>query len=160
MRKSFVDAVWQSGAILALSFAVALAVNHFRGEGLPLVGDWSPKAQLSGLKGIEEPVVSLEEARALFLTQGAVFLDARSEEAFLAGHIKGALNLPSDSFEEFFERMAPEISPDTLIITYCDGEACTLSKELALNLSGKGYSHVRVLVNGWSLWRDAKLPVE
>ncbi|MFZ2448518.1 MAG: rhodanese-like domain-containing protein [Syntrophobacteraceae bacterium] len=135
-------------------------MNQFRKDGLPLVGDWSPKAQLSTLNTAEEPVVSLAEARALFLTQGAVFIDARSPEAFAAGRIQGALNLPSDSFEEHFARLQPEIPPDSLIITYCDGEACTLSKDLAFELAGKGYLHVRVLVNGWSVWQDAKLPVE
>lgn len=137
---------------------IALGVNQLRGNGLPLVGDWSPKAQLSELKTVEEPVVSLEEARALFLTQGAVFIDARGNEAYFAGHIRGAINLPADNFDQLFQTVMAEVPPDSLIITYCDGESCTLSKELAQNLAGKGYAHVRVLVNGWTVWQDANLP--
>jgi 3-mercaptopyruvate sulfurtransferase SseA len=53
-----------------------------------------------------------------------------------------------------------DVPPDSLIIAYCDGESCTLSKELAFELAARGYSHVRVLVNGWSVWQDANLPVE
>lgn len=152
--------IGQSCAILVLAAALSLAVNHFRKDGLPLVGDRSPKADLSGLNSSEDAVVSIEEARALFLTDGAIFLDARSSEAYQAGHIKGALNLPAQNFDEFYPTVLPEIPPDSLIITYCDGEACDLSKDLALALSAKGFSHVRVLVNGWSVWRNAGLPVE
>lgn len=160
LRSRFLETVRQVFAILVLSAITALGVNQFRGNGLPLVGDWSPKAQLSELKTVEEPVASLEEARALFLTQGAVFIDARSNEAYSAGHIQGSINLPADHFDEFFTSTMGEVPPDSLIITYCDGESCTLSKELALSLAGKGYAHVRVLVNGWSVWLEAKLPVE
>ncbi len=150
----------QSVAILALAAVLSFAVNHFRKERLPLVGDWSPKTELNALKTSEDAVISIEEARALFLTGGAIFLDARSPEDFQAGHIQGALNLPAQNFDEFFPVVLPEITPDSLIITYCDGENCELSKDLAFALSAKGYSHVRVLVNGWSSWRDANLPVE
>jgi len=158
LRPRFLDVIRQSLAITALAIIIALGVNQLRGDGIPLVGDWSPKAQLSDLKTVEEPVVSLEEARALFLTQGAVFLDARSNEAYFAGHIQGAINFPADNFDSLFPTLMAEIAPDSLIITYCDGETCTLSKELAMNLAGRGYAHVRVLVNGWSTWLDAKLP--
>lgn len=160
-RKSKIgDALWQSAVIVVLALALSLASNGIRGDGLPLVGDWSQKAQLSSLETMEEPVVTLDEARALFLTQGAVFIDARPEEAYLSGHIRGALNLPVQGFDEFFAEVMAPVSPDSLIITYCDGEGCTLSKDLAMELSARGYSHVRVLVNGWSVWLDANLPSE
>jgi 3-mercaptopyruvate sulfurtransferase SseA len=32
--------------------------------------------------------------------------------------------------------------------------------ELALFLENLGFSKVRILVNGWSVWRNAGLPVE
>jgi len=153
-------AVWQSIAILAMAAVLAFTVNHFRKDRLPLVGDWSPKGELRALKTSEDAIVSIEEARALFLTGGAIFFDARSPEDYQAGHIQGALNLPAQNFDEFYPGLLPEITPDSLIITYCDGETCELSKDLAFALSAKGYSHVRVLVNGWSSWRDATLPVE
>lgn len=158
-RKPLFEVIWQSGAILALALALSFSVNHLRKDGLPVVGDWSPKARLSTLNTAEDPVVTIEEARALFMTNGAIFIDSRPREAYLAGHIEGALNLPSDSFEEYFPRVMADVPPDTLLITYCDGETCALSKEVALGLAGNGYSHTRVLVNGWSVWQDANLPV-
>jgi rhodanese-related sulfurtransferase len=105
-------------------------------------------------------MISIEEARALFLTNGAVFIDARPEEAYRLGHIKGALNLPPDSPDETLSSITAQIPPDFFIITYCDGEDCPLSKEAALQLSAHGFPNVEVLANGWSVWHEAGLPTE
>ncbi|MGA2939694.1 MAG: rhodanese-like domain-containing protein [Syntrophobacteraceae bacterium] len=159
MRNNYIiEAVWQSVLIVLIAAALSLSVNHFRQGGLPLVG--SHKAGLSGPKTAGEPVVSIEEARALFLTNGAVFIDARPAEVYRSGHISGALNLPPESLEESLPVVTAQIPPDSLIITYCDGESCSHSKEAALELSAIGYSNVQVLANGWSVWQDAGLPTE
>jgi rhodanese-related sulfurtransferase len=159
MRNNYiVEALWQSVLIVLIAAALSLSVNHFRQGGLPLVG--SPKAGSGSSKTAGEPVVSIEEARALFLTNGAVFIDARPAEVYRSGHIQGALNLPAESLDESLSALRAQIPPDSLIITYCDGESCSLSKEAALELSARGYSNVQVLVNGWSLWQDAGLPTE
>ncbi len=148
----------QAVAILLFGAVLGFLVNHFRPAGLPLVADWSMEGQLSAVDTVENPVISLEEAAALYATQGAVFIDARSEEFYRDGHVEGARNLPWEDFEDRFQDVMSDISPDVLIVVYCDGDACSLSKELAVALTGKGYFHVRVLLNGWSVWQAAKLP--
>jgi rhodanese-related sulfurtransferase len=160
-KKFIIEALWQGMAIVSIAVVLSLSVNHFRQSGLPPVGGLvhdSNDPKTTG--GWGETVISIEEARALFLTSGAVFIDARPEEVYRFGHIKGALNLSPDSFEESLPAVMAQINPDSLIITYCDGEDCPLSKEAALQLSAKGYSNVEVLVNGWSAWQDAGLPTE
>ena len=42
----------------------------------------------------------------------------------------------------------------------CDGETCELSHDLALFLRDAGFVNTRVLVNGWTLWQQAGLPME
>ena len=153
-------ALWQSALIILMAAAISLGVNYFRSDGLTLVGGRSPRVPSNSMETAQEDVISIEEARALFLTNGAVFIDARPPEAFRSGHIQGALNLPPDDFEQLLPGIREQIPPDSLIITYCDGESCDLSKEAAQQLSGNGYSHVQVLVNGWSAWQDAGLPTE
>jgi rhodanese-related sulfurtransferase len=156
-RTLWVQAVVQSGSILLLSAILGLSVNHLRPGSLPLVADWSPEAQLQ-LDSGDSLMVPLDEAEAVFFAHGAVFLDARSRELFEEGHIEGALNLPWDDFDQRFDGAMSGIPRETPIVTYCDGEGCGLSRELAVALLGKGYLNVRVLVNGWTLWQEKGLP--
>lgn len=151
--------VGQSGAILLIAMVVGLAVNQVRPGRLPLVADWSPKAQLTTDSGLNLEI-PLEDAEALFFARIALFLDARSLEQYREGHIQGALSLPWDGFEANFPQIMAGVPNDTTIIAYCDGATCGLSKDLAFALLQKGYFNVRVLVNGWTLWQQNHLPVE
>ncbi len=157
-RRIGVRAVWQAGGIILVAAILALLVNQIRPEGLPLVDDWSPEARLT-LESGENIAISLEEAREAFLSKGGVFLDARSPELYEGGHIRGARNLPWQGVDDYFDSVMVDIPRDSLIIAYCDGEACALSKDLAIELLFRGYDNVRVLVNGWSVWQENQLPV-
>lgn len=152
------QAVWQAALIVLVAAMAALAVNHYRPDGLPLVADWSLEARLAKDSG-GSLVIRLEEARDLFSGGQAIFLDARSPEFYELGHIAGARNLPWEKFAERYPQVVAEIPKDAALITYCDGEGCHLSEELALALLTEGYANVRVLVNGWSQWTGAGLPV-
>ncbi len=147
----------QAAAILLISALFALFINGLRPGRIPWVADWSPQAQLS-LDSGGSLEVSLEEAETLFFARAALFLDARSPKLYGEGHIEGAHNLPWEQFDEYFPEVMAGVSPDTPIVAYCDGEGCGLSKELATVLLGEGYSNVRVLVNGWTLWQENNLP--
>ena len=68
--------------------------------------------------------------------------------------------MPWEDFAARFEEATADMAPDAVIITYCDEESCSLSKDLTFALLGKGFINVRVLVNGWTLWQEANLPVE
>lgn len=139
--------------------ATGLMVNVVRPGGLTLVGDWSPEARLTTDSG-ESMGISLEEAERVFASGTAVFLDARPEGLYREGRIRGARNLPWQSFEAHLDKVIAEIPPDTLIVTYCDGEECALSEDLARELLFMGYERVRVLINGWTRWTEAGLPTE
>jgi rhodanese-related sulfurtransferase len=151
--------IWQSGAIVLVGIAVGLLVNQLRPGRLSLVADWSPKAQLTTDVGINLEI-PLEDAEALFFARMALFIDARSPEQYTAGHIQRAVNLPWDAFEATFPQVMAGVPHDTTIVTYCDGETCGLSKDLAFALLQEGYFNVRVLVNGWTRWQQNHLPVE
>ena len=140
---------------------MGLLVNHLRPDGLPLVSDWSVQAQLAEKSGRDDQnkVVSIEEAKRAFFSKEVLFLDARPSEVYNAGHIKGARSMPAEQAEEFFEKVMGNVPKNVMIITYCDGESCALSKDLALYLFFRGYDDVRVLVNGWTRWVEAGLPI-
>ncbi|MHC1743621.1 MAG: rhodanese-like domain-containing protein [Syntrophobacteraceae bacterium] len=151
-------AVWQSGLILLASFLLGLIVNHMRPGGLPLIGTWAPAEQVKSSGLPDTTVISLDEAQVLYFGQQAVFIDARSEALYREGHIEGALNLPWDEYEQRVNTVMQAVPKDAFVITYCDGEGCSLSKELAIALLASGYKNVHILVNGWSLWLEASLP--
>ena len=154
------QAIWQSTSLLLFAVLIGLGVNSLRPERLPLVADWSMKAQVSSGAGKGSLLITLEEAEILFFDQQAVFLDARPEEAFRMGHIEGARNLPWEDFDKYYLEVMSDIPHEAVIVTYCDGETCGLSKELAFTLAAKGYKHVRVLLDGWRQWQELNLPIE
>lgn len=85
--------VWQAGAILAGSFAVALATNAARPDGIPVVAeveyDIFSKCEDSGARA-EAAAEGAPAAGA-----GAVlYVDARPAEAFAAERAAGAVSAP------------------------------------------------------------------
>lgn len=102
-------------------------------------------------------VVTLEEAKALWNSGSAFFLDARAPADYRAGHIAGALSLPIDEFDNSYLQIQPMLTPDATIVAYCDGMDCDLSHRLVERLRELGYHNVRLLVNGWTTWHTAGL---
>ena len=81
-------------------------------------------------------------------------LDVRPADEFAAGHVAGALNIPSGELEL---RLA-DLDRELEIVAYCRGAYCVLSFEAVAALRGRGY-RVRRLEDGFPEWRAAGLPV-
>jgi len=159
LKQKCLQAIWQCSALIVLASLLAFSINYLRNDRLQLFGNWSPETRLIGPSG-KRLDISLPEAKKLFFQQPVVFIDARPQDDYEKGHIKGALGLPWNEVDRNFMRMTEDISPDTLIITYCDGETCELSHNLAIFLLDMGFSNTRILINGWTLWKEAGLPME
>ncbi len=157
--KPFRQMLWQVPALLAMAVLLAIGVNHWRAQAIPLIGDWSEEARFADASG-ESLIISLDEARAVFGKSGTVFVDARSAAEYERGHIQGALCIPWQAVDSYFMAAVGQLEKAQAIVTYCDGVSCDLSHELTLFLKEMGFENVRVLVNGWSVWRDAGLPTE
>lgn len=153
------QALLQVPAIVGLALFLAVGVNLWRTDGIPFVGDWSADARFSDDSG-KSLVISLEDARGLFDRGEVLFVDARPESQYYEGHIQGALSLPLQEADAYFMDAVNRLSAANVIVTYCDGDNCDLSHDLALFLKEMGMENVRVLVNGWSVWREAGLPTE
>jgi rhodanese-related sulfurtransferase len=151
--------LWQVPVLILLAGLGAMSINHFRGHGIPLKGDWSEGSRYSDASG-ESLVIPLEQAAKLFQEKTVLFVDARPLEQYAQGHIHGALSLPWQDLDAHYMDVVDRLDGAKKIVTYCDGENCELSHDLALFLKDSGFKEVRVLVNGWTLWRDAGLPTE
>jgi len=139
--------------LVVISAALGLVANAVSPRRIPYLA--LPKSSLE----LRE-ILSLNEAKQAWTMGATFFLDARLPVDYEAGHIAGALNLPSEQFSIRFPSVAPLLTPHTPIVVYCDGEKCELSHELALRLRQLGFQDVRILINGWTVWRDAGQPTQ
>ena len=158
-KERIFSALRQVTVIVLISLILGILVNQARPGRLPLVAPWSPETRLTAGSG-ESMIISLEEAVVLFSDNKAIFIDARSRQLYDRGHIRSAKNIPWQSFDEYIDRVWDTIPEDAWIVTYCDGEHCSLSEDLAKELLSMGYENVRILLNGWTRWSEAGLPVE
>jgi rhodanese-related sulfurtransferase len=163
-ERSTVASTWrialrQASFIVVIAMALGLVFNQFRSNSLPLFGEWSPEARLT-LRFGKNILIPFDEAKEKFFAGNAFFIDARPEDAYRKGHIQGSRSLPFEAFDQLADEVLIDLPEDTLVITYCDGERCTLSAEVALKLKEIGFENVRVLFNGWTVWKDHHLPTQ
>ena len=138
--------------LIFAAVGIALIVNAVRPDKImfsPVAVNQATTRQPAGEEGIAE--VSLQEALHLYKKKGTIFADARHPTDFGAGHIKGAVNLYAADQDAWLPGFLSATDPNTVIVTYCDGESCLLSQDLARFLIDLGYKKVTVLENGWSL---------
>ncbi|MFH0989295.1 MAG: rhodanese-like domain-containing protein [bacterium] len=102
--------------------------------------------------------ITVEEAKALFDGDAALFIDSRHEFDFKFGHIKGAYNIPLKEFDKKVDTLR-SVPKDKALIAYCDGAECNSSIEVAARLMNAGYTNIHIFFGGWQLWEQQKLPV-
>ena len=162
LRNSSPGKPWRTvlGQTLSLTLSavlLGLIVNQARSDSMPLLGDWSPEARIT-LKFGRNILIPFEEARDRYLAGEAVFIDARAPEFYQEGHLPEAINLPLADFDQVADQRVMELPEDTLFVTYCDGEDCALAAEVALKLKKIGFENVRVLHDGWTVWKKNRFP--
>jgi rhodanese-related sulfurtransferase len=81
-----------------------------------------------------------------------VWIDARPEDAFQAGHIPGALDLNRDNWEAALPHLFELYSPGKIVIVYCS-TGCTASQEIADRIRNLGFEQVKVLEGGFEAWQ-------
>jgi rhodanese-related sulfurtransferase len=145
--------------MFTLAVFLGFSINQFRVSRLPLFEDWSMEARLKSPSG-DRLDISLAEAKNLFFQKAAIMIDARPNDDYEKGHIRGARSLPWHEVDQRFMEVTKDISVNTPIVTYCDGKTCRLSHDLANFLLDMGFTNVRILVNGWTKWQNADLPVD
>ncbi len=140
----------------------AVGVDHDHG-GLPeVVAHALERLAARGLKGI-----GLDEARALHeselhLAGAHVFIDARREEEYAAGHIPGAWVFDHYRPERHLAEVLTAVPGALAVVVYCNGGNCEDSEFAATMLAQflPDPSVLSVYVGGVEEWRAAGLPLE
>jgi rhodanese-related sulfurtransferase len=104
-------------------------------------------------------VITLEQLKRLMLQKRGVLLDARSQEDFAKGHIKGARNIFAEEVEKYFEELV-QIPRDTLVIIYCNNADCHLGRSLAEFMETINFTKLYLYDDGWDGWVAAKMPID
>lgn len=158
--------VKEVGILTAIAVIAALFVNYFSPAGIALIGQWdtskgtvSPKAK-NDVVFDEFVIDNIEAARELYESGTAVFVDARTVEEYMDGHIKAAESIPVDDFDEAIRPFAEQYVLDTVIVTYCSGRTCDDSHRLSELLVAYGYPNVSVFIDGFPAWQAEGLPIE
>jgi len=184
--------VIREGWIVALlAGGLALLVNQVSPRGLSLTRDYFPVVAAPGGSSVaavtptntaaipsENPVEMRLRARGLtavrmdevvswhadprYAAGLFLFIDAREDRAYEAGHIPGAL--PFDHYHPE-QRMAEAMSAAQAaekIVVYCNGGECEDSEFTAVMLQQAGVPLDRLLIftGGITEWKQARRPVE
>jgi rhodanese-related sulfurtransferase len=181
--KSLVSETVLLGAVGVL---VALGANALSPHGLKLTRNYSPGNALAGHSLVaptngSPPSANLEkqlraeglqladsaEAAHLFTDprreQGLVlFVDARDDQHYRAGHIPGAIQLDHYHPENYLAAVLPASQAAEQIVVYCKGGSCEDSEQTAIFLRDAGVPKERLFVypGGFDEWSARHMPIE
>jgi rhodanese-related sulfurtransferase len=85
-----------------------------------------------------------------------LLVDARSPEKYAAGHVPGALNLPTRTISS---ETTAGLDRSLTYVTYCDGPHCNGSTRSALRLAELGF-RVKEMLGGFHFWQLDGHPIE
>ena len=152
------QATRESGIIICIAVLLGFSYTFVTGKGF-FGGFQAAAAGHSGTTGLAPSPINLAEAKKLFDTDGALFVDARHYFDFRRGHIKSAVSIPLNEFDSSQKTIAG-LPRDKVIVVYCDESECNSSVELAAKLYEGGIGGVRIFFGGWQDWMNNKLPTE
>ncbi len=152
--------------LLFITVLTAFTVNTFSPKGIALVGNWdiskgviSANSKNSAVDP-EREIEDMDLLKKIYETKEVLFIDARSENDFSEGHIKGAISFPAYNFENKITEFMTSYDTSVKIITYCSGRECEDSHILAQNLSDMGYTNIKVFIDGFPAWEKRGYPIE
>jgi phage shock protein E len=167
-------------ALISLCFATPLLAQ--KAPGSPLIDYAGFNALTTEVQQYRENrLISLADFKARGAKPDVLILDARSAQAFAAGHIKGAVNLPLPDFNDASLKALIGDNPTREILIYCNNNftnnlwpiptkrvTLALNIQTFINLYGYDYKNVYELGEAvdrnlpeveWVGDKDAKLQV-
>lgn len=105
--------------------------------------------------------ITLAQARALYESGEADFIDAREPFEYEPSHIPGAYNLTQADFAggkvppvlEFLDPARP-------VVIYCGGGTCHASENVAILLQQAGFTSLHIMTDGFPAWTAADYETE
>jgi rhodanese-related sulfurtransferase len=139
-----------AAVLVGAAAACGLAANALSSDHLPLCGPAT-----GGAVGH----LSLDQAVSAH-ARGAVFVDARVERAFQAGHIADALSVPFGERDDALRDLRRRVPRGDPVVVYCTGPGCQAGARLAEWMAERGWRNVNLFDAGYPVWQAAGQPVE
>ena len=131
----------QAVGLLLITLLISVAAYFAR----PDAGRWDAA----------ESEITVAEARTL---TDAIWIDARADDEFEAGHYPGALSLNEENWEQGFAPLLEVWRPEATLVVYCSSESCLRSHQVADRLRAElGVETAFALQGGWEAMIDAGL---
>ncbi|MBM3464948.1 MAG: hypothetical protein FJX76_22850 [Armatimonadetes bacterium] len=149
----FIDTLIGAVALVLLATTMGVILNRASTDPVGLLTPFRPRLP-ARVGEIDAPT-----ARR-FALLGALFVDAREPEAYRAGHIPGALNLPAEQVEDrpVAGDLLARIREARMVVIYCDGPECLASFHVARRLRVLGLENLWLMPVGWPGWEAAGNP--
>ncbi len=148
-REEFVAQMRALDLAMPTHLTEALRTNRSGGKTVSqLIAEAASKVSFMSMSEVRQRIERTPPELAL--------LDVRERDAYLAGHIPGALHIPRGQLELRVNEMLPD--PTQRIVLYCEyGKISTLA---AATLHDLGYGRAVALDGGYQAWREAAYPIE
>ena len=104
-------------------------------------------------------MISTSQAKELFNSRKAIFIDARDHWDFSDGHIPGSINIPEYDFEPS-DSTVNAMDKTQRYVVYCHGTDCDVALRLAKELRKLKFNNLLIYADGWSAWINKGFAVE
>jgi rhodanese-related sulfurtransferase len=140
-----------------LIFAASAAISGYAAWALPGKGP-APTAADPAEPATTLPLIRLAEAQRLWQEPHTLFVDVRPSGDYEFGHIRGAVSMPEEEFEQRFPDLKPRLERAGVIVIYCKSRDCGKSLWAAIRLRNEGLTQTRIYPEGWNEWSVNGLP--
>ncbi len=103
--------------------------------------------------------ITLADAKPLYDSGDAVFVDARHELDYKEAHITGAKLLYYDEVDKYYASAIGGIPKDKPIVVYCYDPECESAISAGDALVARGHTRVYILIDCLPGWESAGYPV-
>ncbi len=124
-----------------------------------LLGCWIAAGNAHASDGSHATIITAEELKSIIDSASVPYkvVDARNPDEYREVHIKGAINVPVNEFQEFKHLLPKDKS--VKLIFYCNGVKCGKSRREAKKAAEEGYSNIMVFAAGMPVWEEKGYPI-
>ena len=149
----------QAILLVVISLLIGLGSNIISSKPIPWFAEELAVVDMVEINS-DEPIlaaISLKQAK-VFFDEEVLFVDARDESYYEAGHIKGAMK--NIFLYELIFKIEEKQNKDTPLVVYCGDPGCGDSEQLAYDFKDMGFTKLYVFKGGWLEWSKAGYPSE